>query len=463
MANNKFSVLLVILTILGLTATIASSSSSSSSFSSSPEYQDVEIIDLTKDVPDEDDDDYDGVNGILSKVQKCDKDKQSPVILVPGLMASVLEGHLTGIPSNISLPHKSCKRTTKSWKTFWAKPTQFLPKNFDCLCSYLSMDIEPYSGATRNKEGVNLRVPRFGELYSVDRVVPKGVAKCFSDVYHRIIKHLKKAGFVEGETLFGAPYDWRRFPHTEWFDATSALIEAAVNSTGKRAIIVSHSMGGPYTYELLMSKSPAWRAKYIGHWIPISPVLSGTPLAIYAMLARSVPILPQYLSDIAAIATSVEEQYYLLPKAQYGSGNETFVKTNKRAYTQDDFPELLERLGVPHGPALVRKAQKFVDKTGLRHPGVRVSFLVSKGLPTVKGGKYLLDGNVGKTTPIPVFGDGDGVVTTTGLTQVAQKWMADPLMGNMTQMKVVKGLGVNHLSILYAKEVKKFIETYSCE
>lgn len=423
----------------------------------------VDVIDLTKDVPyEEDDEEEDETADILTKVSTCDKEKQFPVFLVPGLLSSVIEGQLTGIPTNVTLPHKSCKRS-KEWGIFWAKASQFTPKKFDCLCSYLSMEFNPYTGESRNKEGVELRIPKFGSLYSVDRVVPKGIGKSVSDVYHKIIKYLKKVGFVEGETLFGAPYDWRRFPHSEWMNATATLIESAVNSTGKRAIIVSHSMGGPYTYELLMSKSPAWRAKFIEHWIPISPVLSGTPLAIYAMLARSVPLLPKYLSDIATIATNAEEQYYLLPKNQYGNGNETFIKTNKKHYTQNDFPELLERIGVKHGPTLVKKAQSFVDKTGLRHPGVRVSFLVSKGLPTVKGGSYLFDSDLGKTTPVPIFGDGDGVVTTTGLTQVAKKWLADPVYGNITQSKTIRGIGVNHLSILYAKEVKKFIGVNSCE
>lgn len=445
--DKKFTLLLGILAIAIGLATAA-------------DWQETDIIDLTKDVPEEDDAEE---IELLSKVQKCDKDKQFPVVLVPGLLSSVVEGKLTGIPENVTLPHKSCKRTTKDWSVFWAKPGKLLPKKFDCLCSYLSMEFEPITGASWNKPGVELRIPKFGSLYSLDRVVPSGASKCLSDVYHRIIKHLKKAGFVEGETLFGAPYDWRRFPHAEWMNATVALIESAVNSTGRRAVVVSHSMGGPYTYELLMSKPQAWRNKYIEHWIPISPVLSGTPLAIYAMLARSLPILPKYLSDIATIATNAEEQYYLLPKRQYGNGNETFIKTNKRRYTQEDFPELLERIGVKHGPTLVKKAQAFVDSTGLKHPGVRVSVLVSKGLPTIEAGSYLFDSDLGKTTPIPIFGDGDGVVTTTGLTQVAKAWMADPLMGNMTQLKTIKALGVNHLSILYAKEVKKFIETHSCE
>lgn len=422
--------------------------------------QDNEVIDLTKGIPDENSA-YEAE--ILSKTKTCPKDKQRPVVLVPGLLASVVEGKLTGIPSNITLPHKSCKRNTTKWETFWAEPSRLLPKPFDCLCSYISMDIDPVTGASKNKEGVELRVPQFGSLYAVDRVVPKGLTKGMSDVYHRIISTLKKAGFVEGETLFGAGYDWRRFPHEEWFNATSKLIETAVNKTGKRVVVVSHSMGGPYTYELLMSKSKAWRNRYVEHWIPISPVLSGTPLAIYAMLAKSLPVLPKYISDIARIAANAEEQYYLLPKRQYGTGHDVFIKSNKHQYTQEDFPELFDRIGVKHGRVLTQKAQAFVDRTQLRHPGVKASFLVSKGLPTVSGGSYLFDSEIGSVSPTPIFGDGDGIVTTQGLTQVAKMWMTDDASRNMTELKVIKSIGVNHLSILYTKEVRKFIETNSCE
>lgn len=43
---------------------------------------------------------------------KCPTDKQSPIVFIPGLYSSVLNGHLTGIPENVTLPHPSCKRKT---------------------------------------------------------------------------------------------------------------------------------------------------------------------------------------------------------------------------------------------------------------------------------------------------------------------------------------------------------------
>ena len=242
------------------------------------------------------------------------------------------------------------------------------------------------------------------------------------------------------------------------------LIESAVNKTGQKAIIVGHSMGCPYSYEVMMSQPESWRKQYISRWIAIAPVLAGTPLAIHSMVSESAlnfPIVNDYVRHIFLTARDLEEQYYLLPRQQYGDGKTVFYRSNNRTYTYKDFPELLDRMGSAHGRVMIKKADSFVAKTQLRHPGVPSTFMYSLGHKTAAGGIFENDDDIGKKDPKTFYDDGDFVVTEEALTGTGKKWLSDPATANMTEL--VKVDKANHLTILYKALTKQTVGNYACD
>lgn len=330
------------------------------------------------------------------------------------------------------------------------------------MCSTLELEIDPVTGDAHNHPGVEIEAASFGKLHGVERACPLDVTG-ESDIFGRIIKYLKKQGFQEGTSLFGAPYDWRFFPLPEWIAATRKLIEDAVAKTGRRAIVVAHSLAGPYSYEMLMAQDEAWRKKYVEHWVPLAPVMTGTPIAAFMLVSKSftnITLVIKYAEPMFMAGKNFQEHYYLAPKKNYGTGRDVFFKSDKRAYTVDDFPELMDRMAIPHGRILFKRAQEFYNKTQLRHPGIQTTAFVSHGYPTISGGVFDKDSDIGFKDPHPVFTDGDGLVTTESLTGVFKKWLADPAYASLTNITDVGK--VDHKSILYLDDIKQFISNIAC-
>ena len=68
------------------------------------------------------------------------------------------------------------------------------------------------SKTTHAPEGVDIYVPNFGDTYSVENLDPKDDSKqayYFSEMNEYLAN---KLGYIRNETLFAAPYDFRKAP-----------------------------------------------------------------------------------------------------------------------------------------------------------------------------------------------------------------------------------------------------------
>jgi hypothetical protein len=58
----------------------------------------------------------------------CPRERQHPVVIVPGICGSVLDGLLANVAGD--LPHSSCKRSIPDWEVFWIKLSKCTPSQF---------------------------------------------------------------------------------------------------------------------------------------------------------------------------------------------------------------------------------------------------------------------------------------------------------------------------------------------
>lgn len=380
--------------------------------------------------------------GAASNVTKCPAEKQHPTIFLPGLFFSMLDVHLTGIPESIPLPHETCARQNKKFATMWAKTKYLKSEQYDCITEYMKMEFDPVTGVGHNRPGIEIQPTRFGSTYGVEKLDPDDFVG-ITYMYHKMVKALKKRGFTANNTLYGAPYDWRLIPTANWTKQFVGLIESAYAKTGRKVVIVAHSMGCILSHQVLVTQGEAWCKKFIEHWYPISPPWTGSPLAMYFTLVNGTDILKQYLAPTCDVFRDIEAMYYLSPKHQFGL-DVPIATSDKHVYTPRNITELFGHLGLPYTTAVFKRAQAAWDAVAYKHPGIPTTVIYSLGVKTLAMAKFAKDEDIGKGVPTPKFADGDGLVTKESLMAYTNVWLNDPRYAQMTDTYEVVGKLIYH-------------------
>jgi len=360
---------------------------------------------------------------VYGKIPVCSLEKQHPVVFFPGLFGTRLEEKLD-IPSSVPMPHLTCERTSKDWETAWVEWKKvIIPTSFECLCRRLQMSADKDGRNWKNTEGVEIRVPDFGYVKSVDPISAE-LGKVIR-LYGPSMDTLKKMGYIDGKTLIVASYDWRKMPSDEWKNQVREMIEKAVTLTGKKAVIFSHSMGGPMSYMFLMSQTAEWREKYIHHYIPVSPVWKGTCIIPYGMVTDKFFNFTGPLSYIGSLFRYLEGLYVLAPSIMFDS-DDLVAYTDKYRYTAKNVSMLLERVKVSNADAVTRNVQEQLYKYDYEHPGIPLTSIWSTGDLCLGPFHWNKDSEVGVEEPIPSFVEGDGLVPLDSLKYATMRWLSGP-------------------------------------
>uniref|UniRef100_A0A183CG34 Lipase n=1 Tax=Globodera pallida TaxID=36090 RepID=A0A183CG34_GLOPA len=185
-----------------------------------------------------------------------------PLILIHGISGSKMyvDGKNTAFPSNLPL---ACSVTysgtysLKAWISYSLGVSD--PLNIQkCILYMMSLTYDSSTGTYHNQTGLNVtflgRHP-FGLTCPLTCLLTDSLQSCnptanstSTEVYFgALISYLAQFGYVKGCNLFAAPYDWRLVPQLDAMDAyftnLTKLIETSVNQTGKKAFLLSHSMG----------------------------------------------------------------------------------------------------------------------------------------------------------------------------------------------------------------------------
>ncbi|KAL8141074.1 hypothetical protein V2J09_007095 [Rumex salicifolius] len=387
-----------------------------------------------------------------------------PIVLVPGSGGNQLEARLNSDynPSSFFCrkywhdsrsDNNRGKVKSDGWYRIWFDPSVLVAPFTKCFSERMMLVYDPVSDDYHNAPGVETRAPHFGSVKSLLYLAPP--LKHISAYMAPLVESLEEIGYVDGENLYGAPYDFRygiaADGHpcrvgTQYLQDLKNLIERAVASnSGRPAVIVAHSLGGLLTLHLLLRSDPAWRRNFVKHVVAFSTPWSGTVqmmLTFASGYTLGVPFVNPLL--VRDQQRSTETNLWLMPMPATFGRSKPLVITPNANYTAGDILRFLNDIGCAQG--VRRYVQRILPliKT-LEAPHVPVTCLVGSGVPTAE---TLVYGEGGfDEQPEMVYGDGDGTVNMESLVAPEREWDGDR---NQT-VKVIKFPGVSHTGILQDK------------
>ena len=276
------------------------------------------------------------------------------------------------------------------------------------------------------------------------------------------MKALKHLGYVDSETLFGAPYDFRYglaadgHPSrvgTKFLEDLKDLIEkASISNGGKPVILVAHSLGGLFVLQLLNRNPPSWRKQFIKHFVALSTPWGGAVQESRNLASgytlRAPLVDPLLVRDQQR---SSESNLWLMPSPKVFGGL-PLVVTENATYTANDVVQFLNDIGFSEAIDLYKsRIAPLVQQ--LPAPEVPVTCIFGSGVRTPETLFY--DESGFDKQPEIMYGDGDGTVNMVSLAALQSEW-AD--LKNQS-LKTVRVEGASHLSMLRdAKGVKRVVK-----
>ena len=153
-----------------------------------------------------------------------------------------------------------------------------------------------------------------------------------ADYTEGLKKEFVDQGYIEGETLFTFPYDWRYGISGEFADGTTNVdllknkIEIILAQTGKDKIeIVAHSMGGILTKKYVIDNSANHK---INKAIFVGVPNLGSPEVVKTLIQgdnMGIPFLSD--SEVKKISENMPGAYDLIPSQTYYDSYGSFIKT----------------------------------------------------------------------------------------------------------------------------------------
>ncbi|XP_076254816.1 lysosomal phospholipase A and acyltransferase-like isoform X1 [Rhynchophorus ferrugineus] len=370
-----------------------------------------------------------------------------PVILIPGDGGNQLEAKLNKSES----VHYICAKNTADYFNIWLNMELLVPLVIDCWIDNMRLIYNNVTRKTQNPEGVDIRVPGFGESETVEWLDPSHAAT--GSYFNTIADTFNTLGYLRNISIRGAPYDFRKAPNEnqDYFIALKNLIEDTYDKNNNTSVmLVAHSMGGPMSLYFLNQQSQSWKDKYIKRLITLGAVWGGSVKAIkvYAIgddlgsyvLRESVMRAEQITSPSLA---------WLIPSPLFWKPNETLVETDKQNFTLSNLQQFFEGISFPNGWEMKKDTEQY--QLHFKPPGVEVHCLYGSQIPTVEK-LYYKPGTWLDGYPTLIKGDGDGTVNLRSL-EGCQHWQI------LQKQKVYyqPQPKVDHLGILHSKETQDYL------
>jgi len=286
-----------------------------------------------------------GLEGKLWKEMNVqfDSDSLPPLILIPGLTASGLQDKLT----KADLP-LVCDRT-KDWERLWIEPARAARMN--CFLPQLAQTYDAATDTFSNTEGVEMEPIDFGGVHGVDYFAYTALGNPINSTAYMasLIANLESAGYVVGQNLGAAPYDWRQTTNPgNWNSMLEGLIEEMYTNNGNTPVfIMAHSMGNLEFTSFMETKDQEWKDQYIGGFISAAAPWSGASLAIRALVsglnftAGPLSVDPE---DVKALVQTFGSVIWMVP-TQYLMGETPVVVTDTTSYNYQQFGQLFDAIG----------------------------------------------------------------------------------------------------------------------
>ncbi|KAG7201541.1 hypothetical protein KM043_004292 [Ampulex compressa] len=375
--------------------------------------------------------------------------QRSPVILVPGDGGSQMEAKL----NKTSVVHYLCEKVSPGYFNIWLNLELLVPLIIDCFIDNMKLTYDNVTRTTRNQDGVDMRIPNWGDPLVVEYLDPSKVSPglYFSSIGNMLISQL---GYVRNVSLRGAPYDFRKGPseNEEFFVKLKVLVEETYLMNNNTPVtLIAHSMGGPMSLIFLQRQSLKWKQKYINTLITLAGVWGGSVKALKVFAIGD---------DLGAYllreSTLKDEQItspslgWLLPSRLFWKDTEILVQSESKNYTLSDLQQYLVDINVPNGWEFRKDNEKY--QLNFAAPNVEVHCLYGKGVDTVER-LYYKPGTTIDGYPQLIPGDGDGTVNLRSL-EGCLHWQ------NKQKQKVHSQAfpHLNHMDILRNENVLEYVK-----
>ena len=230
----------------------------------------------------------------------------SPVILIPGLGTSniIAKWDKPGTKDVKTIKDRdfqesekwSCRQIQENWTDLWF-PQSDINTKISQFCWEDNIKVRFEDGLVVNSEGVSTSVKDYGTTV-------------FTPVSYMdtLITAIKAIGYKEGTTLFGAQYDFRKICSPDelfnYIQSLKSLVERSVHINGKKAVLVSHSLGSSLANYFLVKQPKEWKDRYINSFVTFSGAFGGSPKALRSVLSGVDVVKPmkkQYFTKLLKI------------------------------------------------------------------------------------------------------------------------------------------------------------------
>lgn len=268
-----------------------------------------------------------------------------------------------------------------------------------------------------------------------------------------LVKSLEEIGYVNGQNLFGAPYDFRYGLAAEGHpcevgskyltDLQNLIESASASNGGNPVILLSHSLGGLFALQLL-ARAPASCRSNVKHLIALSAPWGGTVdemLTFASGNTLGAPLVDPLL--VREEQRSSATNLWMMPSPAVFDASKPLVVTPDASYSSSDISRFLRDIGFPEGVRPYEaRVLPLVQRQSASPPGIPITCVVGSGVETAETLFYGAGG--WDERPEVAYGDGDGTVNMISLLALQSAWGG---VENQT-VKVIEIAGVSHTSVL---------------
>jgi len=335
-----------------------------------------------------------------------------PVILVPGDGGSQLDAKL----DKPAVVHYLCTKKTEEYFNIWLNLELLVPLVIDCWIDNVRLVYNLTTRTTENSPGVQIRVPGFGNTSTVEFLDP---SRASPGLYFKFIveQSLIPLGYVRGNDIRGAPYDFRKAPNEMggWMKDFQALIEDSYFKGGNKSVIlISHSVGGPIALYLLHQMKQSWKDKHIRALITLAAPWGGSVKAWKVFAAGDdlgVYVLPGHV--MRGMQRTSPSTAFLLPSTKFWSEDEIIVSAAGLGnYTVKDYERFFRDMNYDVGYEMRKDTQDLMGN--MEAPGVELHCLHGHEVKTVEHMDFKETKDF-PDNPSLNMGDGDGTVNIRSL------------------------------------------------
>ena len=238
-----------------------------------------------------------------------------------------------------------------------------------------------------------------------------------SAYFHDMIEAFTAKGYVRGDTIVSAPYDFRlaAIRQNSYVENTVALVESLYEKEQQPVLLISHSMGGLWSHHLLAKQPAEWKAKYIKAWVPLAPAYGGTAKEMKLMSSGDAEDVPLTAGGVVREEQrSYETNFWLLPNLDLWGPDEIIIEGPDGAYSAHDMKTTFwDAIGYGDGNQIYKGLEPLYD---LSDVGVRTYVKYGVGQDTPEKFVFSEGGDWDEKNIVEtIMGDGDGTVNKRGL------------------------------------------------